>query len=257
MSFFTQDISQWLEKYLEESCLSTFVVGVSGGVDSAVVSTLCALTGKPTVVLNIPVNSKHENTALSTTQCEWLAANYDNVTVHEIDLSNTYKEFQEAVLKSIDINGLAMANTKSRLRMVLLYYFATTLNGLVVGTGNKVEDFGVGFYTKYGDGGVDVSPIADLTKTQVRNLAKELNIPAEIIEAPPTDGLWEDSRTDEEQIGASYEELEWAMDYIDNNRQTSLSTRERHVLDIFVSYRTKNAHKMNPIPVYQCRGEKG
>jgi len=251
----SRDISQWLKDYLEESRLSTFVVGVSGGVDSAVVSTLCAQTGAPLVVLNIPINSKAENTGLSTAHCDWLEANYDNVSVHTVDMGDVYNSFKNTALQVIDVNGLALANTKSRLRMVLLYYFATTLKGLVIGTGNKVEDFGVGFYTKYGDGGVDVSPIADLTKTQVRALAQNLGILTQIIEAPPTDGLWEDSRTDEEQIGASYEELEWAMDYVDHERDHQLSSRQQEVLDIFLNYRTKNAHKMNPIPVYAYKGE--
>jgi NAD+ synthase len=148
-------------------------------------------------------------------------------------------------------NGLASANTKSRLRMVLLYHYATSLNGLVVGTGNKIEDFGVGFFTKYGDGGVDISPIADLTKTQVRACARSLEIPIEIINATPTDGLWDDSRTDESQIGASYEELEWAMDYIDTNQTYILNERQKVVVDIFLGFRNKNKHKINPIPVFK------
>ena len=243
-------ISHWLLSYLEGNNLSSFVVGVSGGIDSAVVSTLCAKTGKPTIALNIPINSKPENTALSTKHCNWLEDNFSNVTVHNIDLSTVYSTFKDIVANVIETNDLALANTKSRLRMVLLYQFATTFNGLVAGTGNKVEDFGVGFYTKYGDGGVDISPIADLTKSEVRQLASLLGVSREIITAPPTDGLWEDSRTDEEQIGASYEELEWAMDYVDNQRVAELSTRQREVLNIFNGYRNKNLHKMNPIPIF-------
>jgi NAD+ synthase len=140
--------------------------------------------------------------------------------------------------------------------MILLYHYATTLKGLVVGTGNKVEDFGVGFYTKYGDGGVDLSPIADLTKTEVRMLASYVGVSEDILAAPPTDGLWEDSRTDEEQIGASYEELEWAMDYVDNNKKTSLTPRQQEVIEVFLGHRRRNAHKMVPIPVYKVEIEK-
>lgn len=243
-------ISDWLLSYLEDNSLSSFVVGVSGGIDSAVVSTLCAKTGKPTIVLNIPINSKQTNTDLSSKHCNWLEENFSNVIAYNVDLSTVYSTFKETITNTIEANDLALANTKSRLRMVLLYQFATTFDGLVVGTGNKVEDFGVGFYTKYGDGGVDISPIADLSKTQVRQLASLLGINRKIITAPPTDGLWEDSRTDEEQIGASYEELEWAMDYVDNNRTADLSSRQKEVLDIFNGYRNKNLHKMNPIPIF-------
>ena len=243
-------ISRWLLSYLQDNSLSSFIVGVSGGIDSAVVSTLCAKTGKPTIVLNIPINSRQSNTVLSTKHCNWLAQTFSNVISHNIDLSSVYKNFTETISGVIETNELALANTKSRLRMVLLYQFATTFNGIVVGTGNKIEDFGVGFYTKYGDGGVDISPIADLTKSQVRQLADLLGVDREIIAAPPTDGLWEDSRTDEEQIGASYEELEWAMDYIDNNRAGDLSARQKEVLNIFTGYKNKNLHKMKPIPIF-------
>ena len=249
-------ISDWLLRYLEANNLSSYVVGVSGGIDSAVVSTLCAKTGKPTIVLNIPINSKETNTDLSTKHCDWLTENFNNVTAHNIDLSSVYSNFRDTVTSTIETNELAFANTKSRLRMVLLYQFATTFNGLVVGTGNKVEDFGVGFYTKYGDGGVDISPIADLSKTEVRQLASLLGINREIVTAPPTDGLWEDSRTDEEQIGASYEELEWAMDYVDNNKTEELSARKKEVLDIFNGYRNRNLHKMVPIPIFNLEENK-
>lgn len=243
-------ISEWIDEYADANNLSTLVVGVSGGVDSALVSTLCAMTGRRTILLNIPINSKPENSALSDLHCEWLNQRHDNVEVFNVDLSDTFATFKNTIRDHIEENPLALANTKSRLRMTLLYQFATTFNGLVVGTGNKVEDFGVGFYTKYGDGGVDISPIADLTKTQVREFATSLEIPQPILDAPPTDGLWEDNRTDEDQIGASYEEMEWAMDYIDNHRMTDLSSRQQEVLEIFTQYRDKNTHKMKPIPVF-------
>jgi NAD+ synthase len=246
-------ISEWINSYLSESGLGALVVGVSGGVDSALVSTLCAMTSRPTYVLNIPIRSKPENSSLSALQCQWLQENYDNVYPLTVDLTDTYEAYHSQVLPHLEPNDLAFANAKARLRMLLLYQCATTHRGLVVGTGNKVEDFGVGFYTKYGDGGVDLSPIADLTKTQVRAAATTVGIPQAILDAPPTDGLWEDSRTDEEQIGASYEELEWAMDYIDNKRSTTLSVRQEEVLGIFTGYRKQNWHKMCPIPVYQLK----
>ena len=243
-------ISNWLSEYIENNNMETFIIGVSGVIDSAVVSTLCAKTGKKTIVLNIPINSKQKNTDLSKNHCDWLKENFSNVTTYNIDISDVYAAFRNTLDDVLESNELAYANTKSRLRMMLLYQFATTFNGLVVGTGNKIEDFGVGFYTKYGDGGVDISPIADLTKTQVREIAKELGVSEQIISAPPTDGLWEDSRTDEEQIGASYEELEWAMDYVDSNKTTPVTDRQKKVLDIFITYREKNSHKMKPIPIF-------
>ena len=247
----SESISNWLIDYLDASGLSTFIVGVSGGVDSAVVSTLCANTGRPVIVLNIPIHSRNDNTSLSQSHCDWLVENYENVRAETVDLTSTYDVYASTVISHINQNDLAFANSKSRLRMILLYQYATTFQGLVVGTGNKVEDFGVGFYTKYGDGGVDLSPIADLTKTDVRALAGLLGISQDILDAPPTDGLWEDSRTDEEQIGASYEELEWAMDYVDNKGIVSPTKRQEIVLKIFMDYHNKNKHKMMPIPVYK------
>ena len=245
-----KNISKWIEAYLVESGLESLIVGVSGGVDSALVSALCAMTGHPTYVLNIPIRSKDQNTSLSDLQCRWLQEKYDNVSYLTVDLTDTYNTYRAQVLSHLEPNELAFANAKSRLRMILLYQWATTYRGLVVGTGNKVEDFGVGFYTKYGDGGVDLSPIADLTKTQVRAAATTVGIPQAILDAPPTDGLWEDSRTDEEQIGASYEELEWAMHHVDNSRNEAPTPRQKEVLDIFMGYRKQNQHKMSPIPVY-------
>jgi NAD+ synthase len=246
------DISRWLKEYLENNNLKTFVVGVSGGIDSAVTSALCAMTGIPTVVVNIPLHSSDRNTRLSNMHLEWLCKNYDNVTADLICLDSVYESFFK-ISQNYD-SQLGFANSKSRLRMVMLYQIAASTKGIVVGTGNKVEDFGVGFYTKYGDGGVDISPIADLTKTQVRDLASQLGIRKEIIEAPPTDGLWEDSRSDEDQIGASYEELEWAMDYLENNQDYSLTLRQKEVIMIYKRFNQLNSHKMKSIPVYKLGG---
>ncbi len=243
-------ISAWLKEYIDNNNLACFVVGVSGGVDSAVTSTLCARTGMPTIVLNLPINSKPENTQLSNDHCIWLKNNFQNVKVLYIELSNVFQPFEELMGAADNQNKLASANSKSRLRMMTLYHTATAHGGLVVGTGNKVEDFGVGFYTKYGDGGVDISPIADLTKTQVRELGEQLQILPEILNAPPTDGLWEDSRTDEEQIGASYEELEWAMAHLEENSNIELTERQQQVINIYMDFHNKNKHKMVPIPVF-------
>ena len=245
----TQKIVQWLKEYAKKSGAQCFVIGVSGGIDWAVTSNLCALTGLPVIALNLPLNSKTKNTDLSNTQLEWLSSKYENVTTDVITLDHVYCEFEKKMLNYS--NSLGFANSKSRLRMVTLYQVSASKNGLVVGTGNKVEDFGVGFYTKYGDGGVDISPIADLTKTQVRKLAKDMGIHSDIINAPPTDGLWEDSRTDEQQIGASYEELEWAMTYKESNIKEKLSDRQKKVLSIYEKFNNANKHKMVDIPVYK------
>ena len=239
-------ISKWLRDYSSSSGTKCFVIGVSGGVDSALASTLCAETGVKTYVINIPIRSSQKNTDLSQLHCNWLCDKYMNVEQLHIDATPAYNSF-EGIFKDTDnYNLLANANSKSRMRMMILYYVATSKSGIVVGTGNKVEDFGVGFYTKYGDGGVDISPIADLTKTQVREMALSLGVSSKILDAPPTDGLWEDSRTDENQIGASYEELEWAMEHTEQ-----LTERQREVLGVYTSFNTKNKHKMEPIPVYK------
>ena len=247
-------ISDWLKDYLITNNLNCFVVGVSGGIDSAVVSTLCAKTNVKTIALNLPINSKPSNTDLSSLHCGWLCNNFDNVQSRHIDLSSTFDNFESTMIAHNYDTKLGSANSKSRLRMMSLYHVATYNSGIVVGTGNKVEDFGVGFYTKYGDGGVDISPIADLTKTQVRELANSLGIRKEIILAPPTDGLWEDSRTDEEQIGASYEELEWAMKHINSisNHKNILTDRQKEVIKIYNRFHTKNKHKMQSIPVFDA-----
>ena len=215
------------------------MVGVSGGIDSAVVSTLCAETELPTYVLTMPLHSKKENTLLSDTHATALVDYYPNVTLVNVDLSETYDKFISNIDDTFTGNKLANANTKSRLRMVTLYQIAGTVGGVVVGTGNKVEDYGVGFFTKYGDGGVDIAPIADLYKSQVWALGEHLGVNPEIIAATPTDGLWDDGRTDEGQIGASYKELEEAMEH-----------RRGPAVDILDEFNRKNKHKMEPIPTF-------
>ena len=212
----------WLKEYADNNGIRALVCGVSGGIDSAVVSTLCARTGLPTYVLTMPLNSKMDNTILSTAHATELREQYENVTMQNVELSSTYEKLLSSIDWWTDAHGgekellpqmnHANANTKSRLRMVTLYQIAGTVGGMVVGTGNKVEDYGIGFYTKYGDGGVDIAPIADLYKTEVWELGRHLGVDPRIINAAPTDGLWEDSRTDEEQVGASYEDLEWVME---------------------------------------------
>ena len=244
-------ISNWLKTYLTDNEMKCFVVGVSGGVDSAVTSTLCARTGIDTYVLNIPISSSEKNTSLSNAHCEWLLSKYPNVNFLNLDATSAFNSFEDIFRCLGRTSDLANANSKSRMRMMVLYYIASLNQGIVVGTGNKVEDFGVGFYTKYGDGGVDISPIAGLMKTQVRELAESMGVNSDIITAPPTDGLWEDSRTDEEQIGASYEELEWAMSYIESNTGSPLTEREAEVIRIYNSFHSRNLHKMKPIPVFK------
>ena len=225
------------------------MVGVSGGIDCAVTSTLCAKTAKKVIVLNMPIYQAKEQYSLAAQHIEWLKKNYDNVEGVEFDLTAPFKTLEATLPESIQ-DGLTMANTRSRLRMLTLYAFATHHRMLVAGTGNKVEDFGVGFYTKYGDGGVDLSPIADLMKSEVYAVGKELGIIEGVLEAPPTDGLWEDGRTDEGQIGATYEELEWGMSF-DAARinEASLTDRQKEVLAIYRKFNKANRHKMEPIPV--------
>lgn len=226
-------ISKWIKDYAGDKSL---IVGVSGGIDSAVTSTLCAETGLDTHVLNIGINSNNNNQDLAKEHIGWLKQ-YPNVKAHYLDLTDTFYQ----LLSDIDFNhDHANANTKSRLRMISLYYYATVYNGLVVGTGNKVEDFGVGFFTKYGDGGVDISPIANFYKSEVRGIAKKLGIIEDIITAKPTDGLWEDNRSDEDQIGATYEELEAVM-----------KGKSKDKSEVYTKFHEQNKHKMQPIPVYK------
>lgn len=245
-------IVQWLNRYLTDSKLDGFVVGVSGGIDSALTSTLCALTGKPTLCLEMPIQQATDQVSRAEIHNKWLEENHPNVSVKRVDLNEVFDAFQQ--LDSKDINSserlLALANSRSRLRMTTLYYFAGVNRALVAGTGNKVEDFGVGFYTKYGDGGVDVSPIADLMKTEVRMLAQHLGVDSSIVQAAPTDGLWDDGRTDEDQLGASYKELEWAMSQHDKGiTPDKFENREKEVLEVFLKHHNANKHKMAPIPV--------
>tara|TARA_B110000914_G_scaffold224413_1_gene242139 strand:+ start:200 stop:985 length:786 start_codon:yes stop_codon:yes gene_type:complete len=245
----SKHIVSWIDNYLNKSKMKGFIVGVSGGVDSALTSTLCAETKRNVLCIEMPIDQNKDQVSRSKKHIEWLKKKYSNVSSMNISLDNTFDSFIESIpeIKSPE-NDLSLANTRSRLRMVTLYYFSALKKYIVVGTGNKVEDFGIGFYTKYGDGGVDISPIADLLKSDVYNLAKFYNINDEIIEATPTDGLWNDNRNDEDQIGASYEELEKAMQ-IANKLDYDLSNREQEVLKIYKSLNSSNRHKMLPIPI--------
>ena len=243
-------IVKWISDYAKENEISTLVIGVSGGVDSAVTSTLCAETGLRTIALSMPIHQRKSQNDLSLSHCSWLKSNWNNVETDIIDLSETFDSISLA-LGSKGNSEMALANTRARLRMATLYAFAASNEGIVVGTGNKVEDFGVGFYTKYGDGGVDISPIADLYKSEVFSLASSLGVIQEIQEAPPTDGLWADGRTDEEQIGATYEELEWAMREIENPSEEEQSERQRKVMVRYMELNKANSHKMKPIPVFK------
>lgn len=244
-------IVSWLKEYAAQSGAQGFVIGVSGGIDSAVTSTLCAKTGLRTLCLEMPIHQDPLQVTRAQKHIRHLQKQFANVTSLPVDLTPTFETFQAALptVPESDQKSLSLANTRARLRMTTLYYFAALHGYLVAGTGNKVEDFGVGFYTKYGDGGVDVSPIADLMKSEVYRLAAYLGVIEEIQQAPPTDGLFGDSRTDEEQLGASYDELEWAMKYIADAQDVVLSPRQETVLGIYRHLHQKNQHKMQPIPV--------
>lgn len=245
------EITAWIGDYARSNGIATLVIGVSGGVDSAVTSTLSARTGLPTIVLNMPIHQDPEQYELANQHISWLESNFENIDSRysPFDLTKVFDAF------SIELgeycSNLTLANAKARLRMTTLYHFAGLRNGIVVGTGNKVEDFGVGFFTKYGDGGVDISPIADLMKSEVYAIAESLGIIQEIQDAAPTDGLWPDGRTDEDQIGATYAELEWAMDHAENPSDEELTERQRQVLEIYRGFNKANSHKMNPIPVFK------
>ena len=231
-------ISNWIKDYAISLPFNppSLIIGVSGGIDSAVTSTLCAKTGLKTIAVSMPIKQNQSQHDLSLRHLKWLEDSFDNVEIMTIELDEVFKSF-ELTMTNFN-NKLAFANSRSRLRMVTLYQIAQSNKGIVVGTGNKVEDFGVGFYTKYGDGGVDISPIADCTKTDVWNMGKSLGIINEIIEAAPTDGLWDDSRNDESQLGLTYEQIEEAM----NN------SNSKHY-DKYLKIREPNLHKMKPIPV--------
>ena len=243
-----QYIVDWIKNYANDNNIKSLVIGVSGGIDSAVTSTLCALTGLETIVVNMPIQQSTKEVDRGLDHINWLNDKFDNVIPTKVNLNNTFDSFLDDFNNSnLPASKLAEANTRSRLRMVTLYHMAAKYNGIVVGTGNKVEDFGIGFYTKYGDGGVDISPIADLMKSEVYDAGIELGIIDSIMLAAPTDGLWGDTRTDEEQIGASYNELEWAMTF--NGDKSSLSSKQKEVLEIYNKFNTANKHKMLPIPV--------
>ena len=232
-------IVKWIKDYADENKIQTLVVGVSGGIDSAVVSTLCAETGLPTFPLGMPIHQDSDQESLSDLHLAWLEKKYKNVKTLKFNLTKVFEKFKEA-LQEYSHDDLSLANSRSRIRMITLYQIAGKYNGIVVGTGNKVEDYGVGFYTKYGDGGVDIAPIADIYKTEVWELGRHLGVNEKIIEASPTDGLWDDKRTDEDQLGASYAQLEEAMEY-----------GTGPAVKILETFNGRNKHKMESIPTFK------
>jgi NAD+ synthase len=242
-------ITAWIKHYAEQANIKSLVVGISGGIDSAVVSALCARTGLNTVAVTMPIRQRPDLHDLSMRQGAWLAQRFDNVRHEIIDLTTTFDDFEQRLATYPDLLGLA--NSRSRLRMVTLYQIAQTVGGIVVGTGNKVEDFGVGFYTKYGDGGVDISPIADCYKTEVWQMGRELGVLEDIITAPPTDGLWDDGRTDQDQLGGlSYAQLELAMS-LDESGSIPADLKQHDLLGQYRRIRSRSLHKMMPIPVFK------
>ena len=248
----TAHIVKWIKEYAENANVNGFVIGVSGGVDSAVTSTLCAMTGLDVMCLEMPIHQAESHVSRAQEHIEQLTKRFPNVNSTRVNLTPVFESFKS----EIDLKGptstvdMALANSRARLRMTTLYYYAGLLGKLVAGTGNKVEDFGVGFYTKYGDGGVDLSPIADLLKSEVYDLGKALGVHQSILTAAPSDGLFGDSRSDEDQIGASYPELEWAMNQVEMGKTAEdFEKRERTVFEIYSRYNAANKHKMNPIPV--------
>jgi len=244
-------ITKWIRGYARSAKIDTLVVGISGGIDSSVVSALCAETGLPTIVVQMPIRQNKKLDNRSTMQATWLQERYKNVTHVSMDLTPVFTAFEkklEPVCKDSNSITLAFANSRARLRMMTLYQIAQSHNGIVVGTGNKVEDFGVGFFTKYGDGGVDISPIGNCMKTAVWDMGREFGLPQEIIDAEPTDGLWDDDRTDEGQLGMSYPELELAMQQAESNSGVD-NKKEKLNLKKYQAIRAKNLHKMEPIPV--------
>ena len=244
-------ITDWIKNYKETNNLDGLVIGVSGGIDSALTSTLCALTGIKTLCLNMPIKQKEDQYLRAKNHIKWLKDKFKNVESIEVDLTTVFNEFKSFVEdRNSSKNNLALANSRSRLRMMTLYYYAGINNSIVVGTGNKVEDFGVGFYTKYGDGGVDISPIADLMKSEVFKISKSLDIDNEILKAKPTDGLWDDDRSDEDQIGASYDELEQIMNVLEsgiNPKNIDQDLKDKY--DVYIKHHKANKHKMISIPI--------
>lgn len=248
----TNHIIDWLRTYAKNAKVNGFVIGISGGIDSAVTSTLCAKTGLPTLCVEMPIHQAEIQINRGKEHIIQLEERFENVSSEEVELTPVFESFKSAVpkAKSSPKVDLSLANTRARIRMTTLYYFAGLHGLLVAGTGNKVEDFGVGFYTKYGDGGVDLSPIADLMKSEVYELAAYLQVPESIQNAQPTDGLFGDSRTDEDQLGASYDELEWAMRMVEAGKNAdNLKGREKEVFEIFTKLNRANKHKMVEIPV--------
>ena len=249
-------IVDWIKDYKRTNNINGLVVGVSGGIDSALTSTLCGLSGIKSLCLNMPIKQKEDQYLRAERHIEWLKKKFDNVESIDIDLTNVFNQFKLSVENNSSSNKLALANTRSRIRMMTLYYYAAINNSIVVGTGNKVEDFGVGFYTKYGDGGVDISPIADLMKSEVFKISKALEINNEILEAKPTDGLWDDDRSDEDQIGASYNDLEKVMNSLEkgtNPKEFNSEMKEKYT--IYNKHHLANKHKMVSIPVCKIPNE--
>jgi NAD+ synthase len=260
-----EKIVDFLIDYQKTSRANGYVIGVSGGIDSAVVSTLCAETGLPVTVISMPITQKGDEISRSDKHIDWLTKKYSNVKSFKVDMTDVFNLLKMDYKNNVNIEDeskheLAKANTRSRLRMTMLYFYSNSNNYLVVGTGNKVEDYGVGFFTKGGDGLVDISPIGDLMKSEVRELGKFLDVSDEIIKAKPTDGLWDDGRSDEDQLGATYVELEWAMNYIEKNPRgfayspsdlAELNVRQREVLSIYKTKHLATSHKMLMPPI--CR----
>lgn len=281
-------IINWIKNYATSNNIKTLVVGISGGIDSSVVSTLCCMTGLKTILVEMPIrtNKNYVDTVpVSTRHLHSLQERFNNIQAEYVDLTNVFNVFKETLSHSLSQNprfNLALANKASRERMITLYSFANVYEGIVVGTGNKVEDFGIGFFTIGGDGQVDISPIADLMKSEVYELGEYLGVIPEILNARPTDGLWDDGRTDEDQIGATYNELEWAMNFVESNWYSengmenegfldynfetnksiidedniNLSDRQKEVLRIYLNRHNANKHKMNPIPICKLNGVK-
>ena len=245
-------IVHWLEDYAQNAGVKGFVIGISGGIDSAVTSTLCAKTGFPVLCLEMPIHQAENQAGRAINHIDWLQKNFSNISMTQVNLTPVFDSLIDVLppVEDEESRFMSLANTRARLRMSSLYYFAALHGYLVAGTGNKVEDFGVGFYTKYGDGGVDISPIADLMKSEVYAIAESLGVNQEIQDAAPTDGLWGDDRTDEDQLGASYNELEWAMDMQNLGKQLDdFSGREKEVYEKYTKLNKANQHKMLPIPV--------
>ena len=238
-------ITRWLLNYSNKYKKDGFVIGISGGIDSAVTSTLCAMTGKPTFCISLPINQEKNQLNRAEEHINYLKNKFPNASSYNIDLTNTYKVFLKSITKILGKeDAISNVNLKPRIRMSTLYYISSIKNSLVVGTGNKIEDFEIGFFTKYGDGGVDISPIADLLKSEIYSLARELNINENILNAPPSDGLWDDNRTDEDQIGINYAQIEKVI-----NDKNSPNNNKNNAFNIYKNLKLKNKHKMTPIPV--------